>query len=89
MVIGTNQRCDGFADCPDGSDELDCRGSCARDQRSTHRTWAFSDCQTTLHCPANAQGSTKVCLRGDNFCDGVQHCPGQLDELMYCGRTTA
>ncbi|KAK6024682.1 Low-density lipoprotein receptor domain class A [Ostertagia ostertagi] len=67
MVISTALRCDGKSDCPDGSDELNCR-----------------ECQSAFSCSVSTKSKVKVCLRAEQLCDGITHCPDEYDEHKHC-----
>lgn len=68
-VIPKNRRCDGYADCEDGSDELDC-----------HECQTTLSCNTN-----GEQFGRKLCLIGEHLCDDHKHCPNGEDETRYCG----
>lgn len=46
----------------------------------------FSECQTTISCPASSSQHTrrKLCLVGGHLCDNQTHCPLGEDETTYC-----
>ncbi|VDO56032.1 unnamed protein product [Haemonchus placei] len=66
-VISTALRCDGKSDCPDGSDELNCK-----------------ECQSAFSCSISKKSKVKVCLRAEQLCDGIAHCPDEYDEHEHC-----
>ncbi|XGW35505.1 hypothetical protein V3C99_019046 [Haemonchus contortus] len=66
-VISTALRCDGKSDCPDGSDELNCK-----------------ECQSAFSCSISKKSKVKVCLRAEQLCDGITHCPDEYDEQEHC-----
>ncbi|VDL74948.1 unnamed protein product [Nippostrongylus brasiliensis] len=71
-VISTTLRCDGKNDCPDGSDELNCKV-----------------CQSAFSCSISKKSKVKVCLRAEQLCDGITHCPDDYDEEEHCKKTCA
>ncbi|WKY14680.1 hypothetical protein Q1695_000312 [Nippostrongylus brasiliensis] len=71
-VISTTLRCDGKNDCPDGSDELNCKV-----------------CQSAFSCSISKKSKVKVCLRAEQLCDGITHCPDDYDEEEHCKKSCA
>ncbi|KAF8363391.1 egg-1 [Pristionchus pacificus] len=74
MVISTSSRCDGKADCPDASDEANCR-------ECQTPFW----CEKLGAGASKAR--ERLCLRGEQLCDGVIDCPDKVDETTFCRKS--
>ena len=76
--------CDGVADCPDGTDEVDCDHVCifADGYDANERKNCFISCFPT-NCTCNDlyfHCSLGGCVPWSRVCDGVNNCPNNEDE---------
>lgn len=69
-------QCDGFADCFDRSDEM----NCTTIKRRPVSIFNDTDC---VH-PDRICKVTGACIRVDQLCDGHTHCPDGSDEGFRC-----
>lgn len=48
----------------------------------------IAECQTPFWCEKLGAGASKarerLCLRGEQLCDGVYDCPDKVDETTFC-----
>lgn len=41
-------------------------------------------CQSAFSCVISNKTNVKVCLRAEQLCDGIPHCPDEYDEKYHC-----
>ncbi|CAG2191060.1 unnamed protein product [Mytilus edulis] len=94
--IPVEERCDGIANCLDGSDECGCDDNCTSEADKCN---GYADCAdgsdedstmcSTFNCPS---GSSKcsdgvTCISDSAKCDGYQDCPAGDDEANCAAAT--
>ncbi len=74
--------CDGFIDCPEGSDEIKCDFTCTFTPNTTEKQDCFSSCalSTCVCSDLYFQCSLGGCVPWSRVCDGVNDCPKSEDE---------
>ncbi len=84
--ILTHYECDGFSDCSDGSDELDCSHVCTFMSGSlTKDLSSFTDCfstNCTCHDVYHQCHPSGGCIPASKLCDGTQDCRDDEDEVL-------
>ncbi|XP_060589756.1 contactin-4-like isoform X2 [Ruditapes philippinarum] len=88
QCVKENVVCDNVPDCSDGSDELNCPGSCAKGQ-----VWCNGKCERTgLECkgidceyPGFLCKDKRACLTKEQVCNGYNDCSDGSDERACPG----
>ena len=77
--------CDGYADCSDKSDEVNCTGVCTQGNASCHHACVSTACVCSdmyYHCLSHE------CIPLTFLCDNKQHCEDSSDENNCYNRHT-
>lgn len=72
ICYAVEEACDGFFDCPDKSDEIDCEG--IYNLKKTDKIISCSETEI-FTCEDNSQ---RICA--DKICDRIQDCDDSSDE---------
>lgn len=91
QCLGEGVRCDGYEDCDDGSDELDCRKHLLKPNNNdcnhgdaVYVTFSLAVEFLQTHCDGFVCLDLSACIGSDSLCDGTSQCPDGSDETG-CG----